>query len=252
MVHQKNLVVVNVCVKIPLIPLNCSDEGKDIIVTLIATPFGNAQGCNSPYVPPFSCINCGGLQTPGIKDWVSCVMEPVAVFLRMLKFDFYNDWVGGSLYFPLIKRKYKLKKSKRKFGQIKKDKFCDFDCKERVPLDAADIASLAFGPAGVLVGGLLGNDLVEYTNNFQGNPTFNQWRIKIPTILFSNPRITVNGCSAKVKGRRVTDWYGTEENDLQTPNLNLAVKELEFKGNTSSFDGCVIKFDTFASFPKYF
>ena len=45
----------------------------------------------------------------------------------MLKFDFYNDWVGGSLYFPLVKRKYKLKKRKRKFGQIKKDKFCDFD-----------------------------------------------------------------------------------------------------------------------------
>lgn len=211
------------CVKIPLIGLNCSDEGKNFIVTLIKTPFGNERGCNSPYVVPFSCINCGGIQTPGIKDWVSCVMEPVAVFLRMLKFDFYNDWVGGSLYFPLIKRKYKLKKSKRKFGQIKKDKFCDFDCRER-----------------------------GSNTNFQGNPTFDQWRIKIPSILFSNPRITVNGCSAKVKGRRVTDWYGTEENDLQTPNLNLAVKELEFKGNTSSFDGCVIKFDTFASFQNTF
>ena len=213
------------CVKIPLIGLNCSDEGKNIIITLIPTPFGNAQGCNSPYVPPFSCINCGGIQTPGIKDWVSCVMEPVAVFLRMLKFDFYNDWVGGSLYFPLIKRKYKLKKSKRKFGQIKKDKFCDFDCRERFPVDS---------------------------QNFQGDPSFTQWRIKIPPMFFSNPRITVNGCSAKVKGRRVTDWYGTEENDSEIPNLNLAVKELEFKGNTSSFDGCVIKFDTFASFQSTF
>ena len=213
------------CVKIPLIGLNCSDEGKNIIITLIPTPFGNAQGCNSPYVPPFSCINCGGIQTPGIKDWVSCVMEPVAVFLRMLKFDFYNDWVGGSLYFPLIKRKYKLKKSKRKFGQIKKDKFCDFDCRERFPIDS---------------------------QNFQGDPSFTQWRIKIPTILFSNPRITVDGCSAKVKGRRVTEWYGTEENDAQTPNLDLAVKELEFKGKTISFDGCVIKFDTFASFQNTF
>jgi hypothetical protein len=211
------------CVKVPLIPLKCSDEGKNYIITLIKTPFGDNSGCNSPYVRPFSCKNCGGIQTPGIKDWVSCVMEPVAVFLRMLKFDFYNDWVGGSLYFPLIKRKYKLKKSKRKFGQIKKDKFCDFDCRER------------------------GN-----SSNFQGNPTFNQWRIKIKSIVFANPRITVNGCTAKIKGRRVTDWYGTEENDLQTPNLNLAVKELEFKGNTSSFDGCVIKFDTFASFQNTF
>lgn len=211
------------CVKVPLIPLRCSDEGTEYRLTLIPTPFGNNQGCNSPYVKPFSCFNCGGIQTPGIKDWVSCVMEPVAVFLRMLKFDFYNDWVGGSLYFPLIKRKYKLKKSKRKFGQIKKDKFCDFDCRER------------------------GN-----STNFQGDPTFKQWRIKIPSIVFSNPSITVDGCTAKIKGKRVTDWYGTEENDLQTPNLNLAVKELEFKGNTTSFDGCVIKFATFTSFQNTF
>jgi len=211
------------CVKIPLIGLKCADEGLDIRVTLIKSPFGNSQGCNSPFVEPFKCLNCGGLQTAGIKDWVSCVMEPVAVFLRMLKFDFYNDWVGGTLYFPLIKRKYKLKKSKRKFGQIKKDKFCDFDCRER------------------------GN-----SQNFQGDPSFTQWRIKIPSILFSNPTLSVNGCNAKIKGRRVTDWYGTEENDLQTPNLNLAVKELEFKGNTPSFDGCTIKFNSFTDFQNTF
>ena len=211
------------CVKIPLIPLKCADEGTELRVTLIETPFGNQQGCNDAYVKPFSCKNCGGLQTPGIKDWVSCVMEPIAVFLRMLKFDFYNDWVGGVLYFPLIKRKLKLKKSKRKFGQIKKDKFCDFDCRES-------------------------NNSV----NFQGDPTFDQWRIKIPAILFSNPSISVNGCTAKIKGRRVTEWYGTEENDLQTPNLNLAVQELVFKGNTISFDGCTIKFNTFSDFQNAF
>ena len=56
--------------------------------------------CNATYVRPFSCYTCGGLQTPDIKEWVSCVLEPVATFLKMLKMDFYNDWVGGSLYFP--------------------------------------------------------------------------------------------------------------------------------------------------------
>ena len=211
------------CAKIPLIPLKCADEGKEYRLSLIKTPFGDALGCNVTYVELGSCINCGGTQTPGIKDWVSCVMEPVAVFLRMLKFDFYNDWVGGSLYFPLIKRKYKLKKSKRKFGQIKKDKFCDFECRER------------------------GSD-----SNFQGNLSFKQWRIKIPILLFSNPSINVNGCIAKIKGRRVTEWYGTTENDLQTPNLDLAVKELEFKGKTTSFEGCKIVFDTFSQFVNTF
>jgi hypothetical protein len=211
------------CAKIPLIPLKCSDEGKEYRLSLIKTPFGADLGCNATYVKLGSCVNCGGRQTPGIKDWVSCVMEPVAVFLRMLKFDFYNDWVGGSLYFPLIKRTYKLKKSKRKFGQIKKDKFCDFECRER------------------------GND-----SNFQGNPTYKQWRIKIPSIIFSNPSITVGGCTAKIKGNRVTDWYGTQENDLEIPNLDLAVKELEFNGTNQSFDGCKIVFENFSSFQETF
>ena len=240
------------CIKVPLIPLKCADEGKEYRLTLIKTPFGDNSGCNDQFVLPFDCYSCGGVSTRGIKDWVSCVMEPVAVFLRMLKFDFYNDWVGGTLYFPLVKRNYKLKKRKRKFGQIKKDKFCDFDCKERVPLDAADIASLAFGAAGVFVGGLLGNDLVEYTNNFQGDPTFKQWRIKIPSNFFTPPTIVVNDCTAKVRYRRVTDWYGTNENDLQTPNLNLAVQELEFKGKNTNFEGCKIVFNNFSVFQNTF
>jgi len=91
------------CAKIPLIPLKCADEGKEYRLSLIKSPFGDDLGCNATFVKLASCVNCGGRQTPGIKDWVSCVMEPVAVFLRMLKFDFYNDWVGGSLYFPLVK-----------------------------------------------------------------------------------------------------------------------------------------------------
>ncbi len=207
------------CVKIPLIPLRCAEEDFSEVVTIIPTPFAPFL-CNRRFAAPFSCVDCGGLQTPVIKDWVSCTLEPLAVFLRMLKFDFYNDWVGGSLYFPLIKRKYKLKKKKRKFGQIKKDKFCDFDCRIRQN----------------------GN----LTDNFQGEPTYNQWRIKIPNLLFSNPTITVEGCTAKIKGKRVTDWYGTPENDDETDNLNLAVLELKFNGKTSSGEGCVINFNEFS------
>ena len=39
--------------------------------------------------------------------------------------------MNGSLYFPLIKRKVKIKrgkKGKRGQGQLKKDVFCDYDC----------------------------------------------------------------------------------------------------------------------------
>ena len=207
------------CIKIPLIPLRCAEENKEWRFSHILSPFAPLE-CNKTFVPINRCKNCGGRQTQGVKDWVSCVLEPVAVYLRMLKFDFYNDWAGGSLYFPLIKRKYKLKTSKRKFGQIKKDKFCDFECKIRQD--------------------------GKLTNNFQGNPTFKQWRIKISNILFSNPTITFNGCTAKIKGKRVTNWYGTQENDNQTYNLDLAVKEITFNGKTDSLDGCIINFNSYS------
>ena len=216
------------CIKIPLIPLKCADENKEwLITTLIPTPFA-ATKCNKNYVVPFSCVNCGGLQTPGIKDWISCILEPLAVWLKMLKFDFYNDWVGGSLYFPLVKRKYKLKKSKRKFGQIKKDKFCDFDCR------------------------------IKNSEEYQGDPYFLQWRIKIPSFPFSNPTISVGGCVAKIKGKRVTQWYGTAENDNEQYNLNLAIKDFSFpgtnknKGTTENGDGCNIVFDSYVDFQNLF
>jgi len=210
------------CLKIPLIPLKCNDEGKEDSVTLIASPFGPTD-CNRRFAKPFGCRNCGGYQTQVIKDWVGCLLEPVAVFLKMLKFDFYNDWVGGSLYFPLIKRKYKLKKRGRKFGQIKKDKFCDFDCFDK-----------------------------DVPNDFQGDPFFLQWRIKVKDVIGVNPSITVDGCTAKVKGNRVSKWYGTEDNDAQVDNLNLAAQELTFYGVNTNSNSCVIKFATWDDFTTTF
>ena len=198
------------CVKIPLIPLRCSETGETWNITLIPTPFA-AQLCNSVYVVPGTCVTCGGLQTPGIKDWLSCILEDLAVFLNMLKFDFYNDWVGGSLYFPLVKRKYKLKKRKRKFGQIKKDKFCDFDC-----------------------------------DDFQ-EPGPTQYKIfVVPSTNPDNNTITVEGCSANIKSPIATGWYGSEEIQNTTDILNLAVKDLVFEGLTNTLNQCQIKFDTYA------
>jgi len=221
------------CQRIGLIPLKCADEGLDYRISLINLQ-NFSPACNSTYVKPLACVNCGGRQTPGIKDWASCVLEPVAVFLRMLKFDFYNDWVGGTLYFPLIKRKYKLKKRKRKFGQIKKDKFCDFDCKERVRFSNDN-------PLGI--------PLPVYSENFQGNPTFKQHRIRIT--VFNNPpfpTITVGDCTARVLVKRATDWYGTEELDDEIPNLDLAVQEFEFAGKNSNNESCKITFNNFSEF----
>jgi hypothetical protein len=111
-----------------LIGLKCPESAdfEEMTPTIIGTPFAR-RVCNSNQIKGL-CLSCGGSFTPMIGPWVACKLEGIAAWLNMLKFDFYNDWVNGTLYFPLIKRKYKLKKRKKKFGQIRKDKFCDFDC----------------------------------------------------------------------------------------------------------------------------
>ena len=112
------------CEKIPLINLSCPTQDLPPPVA-IPTPFA-AGVCNQNQIKP--CTSCGGVQFTIIKDWVQCRLEGIAAVLGVIKFDFYNDWVNGSLYLPLVKRKYKTKSRKKKFGQIKKDKFCDFNC----------------------------------------------------------------------------------------------------------------------------
>ena len=204
------------CIKIPLIGLKCKEEDITIKPTILKTPFAK-DVCNDTYVKPYSCWTCGGLQTPIIKDWVSCVLEPVAVFLKMLKFDFYNDWVSGSLYFPLIKRKYKVRKSKKKFGQIKKDKFCHYNC------------------------------LTKNANppQFQGYATFLQDRIKLD-VGYSTPTVTIQGCSARLDANIVSDWYG-DYNSNSIDNLNLAAKQIVLDGTNDADKKCQITFDNYAS-----
>ena len=199
------------CIKIPLIKLRCADEPGDAIQpTIFPTPFAPAK-CNKTWVIPFSCAGCGGLQTPLIKDWVSCIMEPVAVWLKMLKFDFYNDWVSGALYFPLIKRKRKVKKRRKKLGQLKKDKFCDFDC-----------------------------------DTFQGAQTYLVNRIRLKTPIFKNPEVEIAGCKTKIRGKITTNWYGAIGNTT-TENLDTAATEIVLPGTNNNGDGCQITFDNYAA-----
>lgn len=52
----------------------------------------------------------------GLDD---CIASQMAIFLDMFKFDFYNDWVNGTLFSFLLKYK------KKKKG---KERFCDYEC----------------------------------------------------------------------------------------------------------------------------
>lgn len=55
----------------------------------------------------------------GLKD---CYALQIADALDVWEFDFYNDWINGSLYSYLLKYKQKKKISKGK------EKFCEYDC----------------------------------------------------------------------------------------------------------------------------
>jgi hypothetical protein len=213
------------CGKVPLIRLGCDEDTSfEPIQPIILLPavFGGMV-CNQSLILPYGCASCGGLETAFVKDWVACKLEGLASALNMLKFDFYNDWVNGTLYFPLIKRKYKLKTSKRKNGNLKKDKFCDFRC-----------------------------------DDFQGNKYTNKYRVKLKN---SGPRFDMEkeidgqtGEFCKVKDLKrsfkyTTNWYGGFSETLGTyltedQALDLATKEIVFNGELKSDDqvGCQIKF----------
>lgn len=74
------------------------------------------------YAGLFGQNNCGhdGHNTPG-AGYTDCQAIKLADALDMFEFDFYNDWINGSLYLYLIKYK------KKGNG---KEKWCEYECDE--------------------------------------------------------------------------------------------------------------------------
>ena len=206
------------CGKVNLISLKCPEETGTgpFRPSSILSPFASSQ-CNETYVELFSCKECSGWTTPQIRDWVACKLEGVANFLNMLQFEFYNDWVSGTLYFPLIKRKYKVRKRKKGRGDVRKDKFCDYDC----------------------------------APDYQQPPTYTRYRIIVKNnTLNKEAEIEVGGCKAKLRGsyRYVTKWYGEyvagqNASAAQALALTSAKEELKFTGRfVDTGYGCTLKF----------
>lgn len=67
---------------------------------------------------PLKTCSGGGIDLCGLDD---CIAFQVAQALNMINFDFYNDWVNGTLYSFLLK--YKKKRRGR-------EKFCEYDCSD--------------------------------------------------------------------------------------------------------------------------
>lgn len=57
----------------------------------------------------------------GDAGWVNCIALALADALGIFKFDFFNDWINGTLYAYLLK--YKVRRKGKG-----KEKFCEIDC----------------------------------------------------------------------------------------------------------------------------
>jgi len=85
-----------ICGLVPSIRVKCITEDDECIYT--------PSFCSKPF-----------------DGWAKCMSNVLADKLGLFQFDFYNDWVNGSLYYYLLKYK------RRRNGSAK---FCDYDCEK--------------------------------------------------------------------------------------------------------------------------
>jgi len=87
-------------------------------------------GCTAAGGPPNGSTYCVGstedngwddTDIPGDAGYTHCVASSLVEDLNLLKFDFYNDWINGTLYAPLFKFK------SSKLGE-EREKFCEWTC----------------------------------------------------------------------------------------------------------------------------
>ena len=71
-------------------------------------------------------LSCDGVELSP-DDWKDCTLQNLANYFNVITYEFYNDWLTGSLYAPPFGYKVKFKN-----GKVKKERYCDFDCREKV------------------------------------------------------------------------------------------------------------------------
>jgi hypothetical protein len=75
---------------------------------------------------PDIALTCNDTSYDDVNDWRDCVLNELAAFLNVVEYEFYNDFVIGSLYHPKFKFKTKFK---RKDDAIYY-KYCAYNCRE--------------------------------------------------------------------------------------------------------------------------
>jgi hypothetical protein len=112
---------------IPCVTINCpADNGARFAPGCNPNNFLDGGRAWDAANPDFFCEStfCLG-DTAGLDD---CVAFEMATALNLYQYDFYNDWINGTLYSYLLKYK------KKNNG---KERFCDYDCSDfNNPTDA--------------------------------------------------------------------------------------------------------------------
>lgn len=104
---------------VPCIFIKCPFEGEGSIYAPGCKK--GTRGFDAVQPPPNYYPNDGFCHGKGFLDLAGlddCVAATMAVELNLFQFDFYNDWVNGSLFHFLLK--YKRRKNS--------GKFCEYDC----------------------------------------------------------------------------------------------------------------------------
>lgn len=87
------------------------------------------EGKGGYYYPSSNKYNAWEETKPkGDAGWTNCIALAIAEALDVFKFDFFSDWINGSLYSFLLK--YKVRRKGKG-----KEKFCEIDCETSSGVD---------------------------------------------------------------------------------------------------------------------
>ena len=81
----------------------------------------------------FFNLQCGGNGYGNVSDLFDCYRQQLANTFNVATYEFYNDWVIGSLYAPRFKYRLRTRRSLKTV-----ERFCDYDCREQIGSTSGD------------------------------------------------------------------------------------------------------------------
>lgn len=105
----------------PCITIKCPSTEPNVLYAP-----GCIKGAGSPLSEGYIAASKNGIVDIDTYTMLKCLSFEMAKGMSMYKYDFYNDWVNGTLFSFLLK--YKKKRSHR--NKPGSEKFCEFDCDE--------------------------------------------------------------------------------------------------------------------------